>query len=109
MRRSRAVRGVALLAATLVLAGCVTNRAAPPGATDPAVATVAIGVDLPFSGPVLDASMDTMRAASRSPRSGPSSGNNVSIDPETGDTNVNDVTVLLVKDGKETLVKAVTT
>jgi branched-chain amino acid transport system substrate-binding protein len=34
-------------------------------------------------------------------------GKTISIDPATGDTNINDVTVLLVKDGEETLVKAV--
>ena len=50
-----------VLTSALVLAGCVTNQAAP-GSTDRDVAAVAIGVDLPFSGPVLDASMDTMRA-----------------------------------------------
>jgi len=34
-------------------------------------------------------------------------GRAISIDPATGDTTINDVTVLLVKDGEETLVKAV--
>ncbi|GEM_PF-536581 len=36
-------------------------------------------------------------------------GKTISIDPATGDTNINDVTVLLVKDREETLVKAVST
>ena len=50
MRRSRLVRGAAVLAAALVLAGCVTNQAAPPGNAARDAATLAIGVDLPFLG-----------------------------------------------------------
>ncbi len=62
MRRSKVVRGAAVLSTALVLAGCVTNQAAPPGSTARDVTTLAIGVDLPFGGLAIDASINTMRA-----------------------------------------------
>ncbi len=63
MRSSRLLRGAAVLTSAMVLAGCVSNRAAAPGNTTTGDATtLAIGVDLPFLGSALDTSIDTMRA-----------------------------------------------